>query len=123
MHLPYEFLLSIFSSENIEKVFLYDKSSFISFLVKNLLEMGCLRNLKELKVFKCLLVTDCIWELFDRVMLITNIELGFCDNISEKDVNLISTYCKKNNLSTTITLALENLYYLRWLVQDANVPS
>ncbi|RXG68780.1 hypothetical protein Avbf_06909 [Armadillidium vulgare] len=68
-------LLSVLSSKNIEKVFFCDQSSFISPLIKDLLERNCLRNLKELKVMRCFIGIDCIWELLRHAIPVTDIEL------------------------------------------------
>ncbi|KAB7501224.1 hypothetical protein Anas_01832 [Armadillidium nasatum] len=121
MNVPYLLLLSVLSSEKIEKVLFYNQSSFISPLMENLLERGCLRNIKELKVFKCLVGIDCIWQILNQNIPITDIVLGFC-NISNDEVKQISNYCKRNNLATSITMVSEIPYYFKWLVPGVEIP-
>ncbi|RXG68781.1 hypothetical protein Avbf_06908 [Armadillidium vulgare] len=112
LNIPYTLLLSVLSSKNIEKVFFCDQSSFISPLIKDLLERDCLRNLKELKVMRCLIGIDCIWELLRHAIPVTDI-VFFCCNISEEDVNKISTFCKENNLAISIKRTNILPYFLR----------
>lgn len=118
--MQHDVLKSILSSKNIEKLFIFDQYFFNCNLLHDLIDMGYLKNLRELEVFFCSIRTCGFMPLIDETFLIKKIVVGSCPYIRVKDAKKILNIIKKKNLTISFLIANEIPYRPRWLLDLEN---